>query len=76
VLRQAGAQVVDVNSVAAALKAFAEKVPDVLVSDIAMPDEDGYSLIKRIKEWEAANDRHIPSLALTAFAGETHRVRA
>ncbi len=43
---------------------------DVLVSDIGMPGEDGYHLIHQIRQYEADSNRHIPAIALTAFASE------
>jgi PAS domain S-box-containing protein len=48
---------------------------DVLVSDIGMPDEDGYTLIKRVRSINQAN-RDIPAIALTAYARQEDRVRA
>ena len=48
--------------------------PDVLVSDIGMPGQDGYALIKRIRE--AENGQQIPAIALTAYAKEEDRARA
>jgi CheY-like chemotaxis protein len=52
--------------------------PDVLVSDIGMPGEDGYSLIRRIRAWEADRDdgSPIPAVALTAYARVEDRVQA
>lgn len=44
--------------------------PDVLVSDIRMPDENGYSLIRKIRELEAEKGWHIPAAALTAYLAE------
>ena len=42
--------------------------PDVLVSDIGMPDEDGYSLIRRVRQMPADATRKLPAIALTAYA--------
>ena len=70
-LREAGARVTAAASAAAAAEAFARARPDVLVSDIGMPDEDGYSLIRRLRELESAPDAgggRTPAIALTAFA--------
>jgi PAS domain S-box-containing protein len=49
---------------------------DVLVCDIGMPDEDGYSLIKRIRSLGAANGGNIPAVALTAYARVDDRIKA
>jgi PAS domain S-box-containing protein len=54
--------------------------PDVLVCDIAMPGEDGYETLKRIRTWENTNPRRggerLPAIALTAFAEPADRLRA
>jgi CheY-like chemotaxis protein len=49
---------------------------DVLVSDIGMPGEDGYSLIKRVRSLGAAGGGDIPAIALTAYARGEDRIRA
>jgi len=48
----------------------------VMVSDIGMPVEDGYSLIRRVREWERARGAHIPAVALTAYGRVEDRMRA
>jgi DNA-binding response OmpR family regulator len=45
------------------------------VTDIGMPSEDGYSLIRRVREWERARGSHIPAVALTAYGRVEDRVR-
>ena len=50
--------------------------PDVLVSDIGLPGEDGYSLIKKVRAAEAATGKRIPAVALTAFARTEDRFQA
>jgi PAS domain S-box-containing protein len=50
--------------------------PDVMVTDIGMPGEDGYSLIRRVREWEKARGAHTPAVALTAYGRVEDRVRA
>src|SRR5262249_4527517 len=49
---------------------------DVLVSDIGMPEMDGYGLIRRLRETESAANRHTPAIALTAFANKDDREEA
>lgn len=66
VLEECGAVVVAAASVTEALAAFAKSSFDVLVSDIGMPEEDGYSLIAKIREMKQAGK--IPAVALTAYA--------
>jgi CheY-like chemotaxis protein len=50
--------------------------PQILVSDIGLPDLDGYELIRRIRQLEAAGLDSIPAVALTAFARSEDRTRA
>jgi signal transduction histidine kinase len=64
VLEAAGAHVNAVASAPQARRVLSENCPDVLISDIAMPDEDGYSLIRSLR----ASDVHVPAIALTAYA--------
>jgi len=58
------------------MQAIRQKRPDVLVSDIAMPDEDGYGLIKRVRSLENGETQSIPAVAITAYAKEEDRKRA
>ena len=77
VLEQCGAVVTAVASVREALGAFARQRPDILVSDIGMPEEDGYSLIEKVRVLEAAQrGGRIPAVALTAYAAPEDRRRA
>lgn len=69
----------DVNtasSVREALTQFRAAPPDVLVSDIGMPGEDGYDLIRAVRRLPAAQGGLVPAIALTAFAREEDRLRA
>ncbi len=68
VLEQYGAKVTAVASVAEALDAFEKLQPNVLVSDIGMPHENGYSLIRKLRNIEAERGGRIPAIALTAYA--------
>ena len=70
-----GARVMTAPSVADAVAAIEQRWPDVLVSDIGMPGEDGYDLIRRVRRLEAARGRHIPAIALTAYAAAEDRRR-
>ncbi|MEH2281325.1 MAG: ATP-binding protein [Nostoc sp.] len=73
ILEESGAQVTAVSSVGEALEALVRLKPDVLVSDIGMPDEDGYSLIRKVRVQEAEQGEKIPAVALTAFARDEER---
>src|SRR5688500_12065270 len=70
-LEQAGARVVTATSAAEALQSLGAHSPTVLVSDIGMPDEDGYGLIRSIRQPPHASA--IPAIALTAFARDAER---
>lgn len=76
VLEECGAEVKTCGSVAEALAVMEEYEPDILVSDIGMPEEDGYALIKRIRERETETGRRMPAVALTAFARIEDRLQA
>jgi PAS domain S-box-containing protein len=75
VLRHYGATVTAVESAGRALESLQRARPDVLVSDIGMPGEDGYTLIRRIRAMEPEG-RPIPAIALTAYARTEERARA
>lgn len=70
------ANVTAVSSAGEAIQAISRKRPDVLVSDIAMPDEDGYGLIEKVRLLENGAAPTIPAVAITAYAKEEDRERA
>lgn len=70
------ATVTAVSSAGEAIKAIRQRRPDVLVSDIAMPDEDGYGLIEKIRSLEEGESDNIPAVAITAYAKEEDREKA
>ena len=74
VLEQAGAIVTAVASGIEALQAIKQSVPDLVISDIGMPQMDGYALIQQIREGEPK--RLVPAIALTAYAGEIDQQQA
>ncbi|HJU54980.1 MAG TPA: ATP-binding protein, partial [Pyrinomonadaceae bacterium] len=75
-LKRHGAEVATATS-AATVPALIEKVrPDVLVSDVGMPGEDGYSLIRRVRGMGAERGGQTPAIALTAYAGDSDRALA
>jgi PAS domain S-box-containing protein len=75
-LGQYGARVTAVGSVDEALSVLERDRPDILLSDIAMPDQDGYTLIRKVRALDAARGGTIPAAALTAYATPEDRVRA
>lgn len=72
-LRQQQAQVRAVDSARNALAAIADFQPDLIVSDIYMPEEDGYWLIQQLKQLDANSANKIPAIAVTAAAKQEDR---
>ena len=68
-LERAGAIPTGASSVSEALLALENARPDVLISDLGMPGDDGYDLIRRVRQGEHG-PRALPAIALTAFAGK------
>ncbi len=75
-LRHAGANVVSAGSAAEALRHLDGAVPDVLISDLAMPGEDGFELIRKIRARGTTRGGQVPALALSAFGGPEDRRQA
>jgi CheY-like chemotaxis protein len=75
-LETCGANVQRADSAAAALERLGESAFELIISDIGMPREDGYSLIRSIRTLVAETNRNIPAIALTAFARNEDRERA
>jgi len=76
VLKQYGAQVRIAVSTADALEVFHEWKPDVLISDLGMPAEDGYALIGKIRALPPEQGGGIPAAALTAYVSEKDRLKS
>jgi PAS domain S-box-containing protein len=65
------------SSAPEALEALRQRRPDVLLADVRMPYEDGYSLIRRVRDWEREQQRpHLPAIAVTAYARPSDREKA
>jgi signal transduction histidine kinase/ActR/RegA family two-component response regulator len=75
ILEIAGAKVRAVSSVRAAISALVDFRPDVLVSDVGLPDEDGYALIRHVRAREGDCGSSMPAIALTGYATSDDRVR-
>ena len=76
VLTGLGARVTCARSVAEALSALHREAPDLLISDIAMPEADGYALIRAVRASPIAAIRDLPAAAVTAYATAADRSRA
>ena len=76
ILEGCHAEVMTAQSVAAALDLLNARAFDVLVSDIGMPNEDGYDLIRKVRALDTEKGGNLPAVALTAFARSEDRTRA
>ncbi|MBX9256699.1 response regulator [Desmonostoc muscorum CCALA 125] len=76
VLEQAGATVILAASADEALQVLVQSTPDILLSDIGMPDMDGYMLIRQVRSLPSEQGGQIPAIALTAYAGEINQQQA
>jgi PAS domain S-box-containing protein len=75
-LEMAGATVSIASSASEAIERILARRPDVLVCDLGMPEEDGYSLIRELRVLEESQDSVLPAVALTAYARSEDRTRA
>jgi CheY-like chemotaxis protein len=75
-LSRYGAEIRTASNANEAFESFREWQPDILVSDIGMPIEDGYALIEKIRALSPAEGGEVPAIALTAFAGAQDREHA
>jgi PAS domain S-box-containing protein len=75
-LTRHGAIVTTSTSAQEAIRALEEQTPDVLVSDIGMPENDGYDLIRTLRRMDEQRGRRLPAIALTAYAASEDRRRA
>jgi CheY-like chemotaxis protein len=73
-LEARGASLRCVNDGAAALEAVRERPPHVVISDIAMPGEDGHAFLKKLRSLPAHRGGRTPAVALTAYAGRDVRL--
>lgn len=74
-LGQCGAVVTTARSAAEAVKAVEQILPDVIISDIGMPIEDGFELIRKVRQLPPDKGGKIPAVALTAYARAEDRLR-
>jgi CheY-like chemotaxis protein len=76
ILKRYGARVTSTKSAKEALTVFQDELPDVMISDIGMPDEDGYELIRKLRLAPPDKGGLIPAIALTGYATRKDRERA
>ena len=75
ILVNAGAEVRRASSAAEATAILETWLPDVLITDLEMPDEDGFSLLRRARRLVMLRGRRLPAVALTAYGRPEDRVR-
>jgi signal transduction histidine kinase/ActR/RegA family two-component response regulator len=75
VLRQAGAEVRVARTVREAFELLSAWEPDVVVSDIEMPEENGYAFIRRLRSGEVHGGERVPAIAVTAYGGVSERIK-
>ena len=73
ILKRCGGEVRCSKSAAEAIRAFKEWHPDLLISDIAMPNEDGFILLKKLRSLKSKRAKQIPAVALSAYASDEDR---
>ncbi|HKS29613.1 MAG TPA: PAS domain S-box protein [Pyrinomonadaceae bacterium] len=76
ILRQCEAVVETASSAQQAIEAARASHPDLLISDIGMPDEDGYDLLERVRKDPDPEVKEVPAVALTGYASEEDRARS
>ena len=76
ILKQAGASVTTATSAATALSALTRSQPDIILSDIGMPEMDGYQLMQRVRALLPEQGETVMAIAITAYAAETDQQRA
>ncbi len=75
-LEMSGAQVTAMASASDALKAFDESTPEVLLSDVGMPNMDGYTLIRQVRARGPERGGNVPAIAISGYATPEDRERA
>jgi signal transduction histidine kinase/ActR/RegA family two-component response regulator len=76
VLEEAGAEVMVATSAMEALEVLQKSTPNLLLSDIGMPEMDGYALIRQVRDWGTEAVKGVSAIALTAYAGEFNEQQA
>ncbi len=75
ILIKHGANVITASTVSEAFEKLTSFTPDLIISDIEMPGEDGFALIKKLKDFNRQQKSRIPAIALTAGARQSERLK-
>lgn len=76
VFEEYGVETIAATSALEALEIVKQVKPDLLISEISLPNEDGYSLMRKLRASENARQVEIPAIALTAYNSEDDRAHA
>lgn len=76
IFEEYGVKTIAATSAGEALEILKHVKPDLLISEIPLPKEDGYSLMHKVKALESAEQAQIPAIALTTYTWESDRIRA
>jgi CheY-like chemotaxis protein len=76
VFEEYGVQTITATSAREALEIVKQVKPDLIISEICLPEEDGYSLMHQVKVIETVSQAQIPAIALTTYTQESDRARA
>lgn len=76
ILQEYRVAVTTVSSAQEALAALSQSIPDILISDIGMPETDGYTLMRELRRRSPEQGGNLPAIALTAYAGEINQQQA
>jgi CheY-like chemotaxis protein len=68
ILEHNGAHVVTAQSAADAWRLFEKECPNILISDIGLPDEDGFALLRKVRSLPASRGGNVPAIALTGYS--------
>lgn len=71
-----GIRAIATTTVSQALEILEQVTPNLIVSEIGLPDKDGYSFMHQLKTLEAERDVHIPAIALTTYVSDEDRIQA
>ena len=75
-LSSSSARITEADSAAEALRVYSEDRPDIILADVAMPGQDGYSLIRAIRSLAGGEGGHVRAIAISAYARREDRQRA
>jgi CheY-like chemotaxis protein len=75
-LATTGARVSEAESAGEALRVYSADRPDIILADVAMPDQDGYALLRAIRSLAAGEGGHVRAIAVSAYARREDRQRA